>query len=397
MSRVAIVSAVRTPIGRYGGALKDAHPADLASLVICEAVTRAGVEPAQVDEVIMGHVLMNGETPNIARLGALKAGIPVEVPAYTLDRQCSSGLQAIVNGALLIQTGEADVVVAGGVESMSQAMHYTMDARWGAGLKNIQLNDHFYRLTVTTSCPDACGPIEGMIGTAERVAQEWGITRAEADAFALESQQKAGAAMRAGKFDEELIPVKVTGRRGEVTVVDRDEGPRPDTTMEGLAKLNPVQGGVVTAGNASTLNDAAAAVVLMSEDRAKSLGKEPLGYLKSWSAAGVHPHVMGVGPIPAVRKALHKAGMGIADMGLIELNEAFAVQALAVLRDLGVDDRSNVNVNGSGISLGHPVGATGARMLATLLYEMRRRDAEYGLETMCIGGGMGLAAVFERN
>lgn len=395
MTRVAIVSAVRTPIGRYGGALKDVHEADLAALVIGEAVKRAGVAPESIEEVIMGHCLVNGETPNVARLGSLKAGLPVEVPAYTLDRQCSSGLQAIVNGAVLIQAGDADVVVAGGVESMSRCEHYTLDARWGTRLGNITLLDRFPRLTITTSCPDACGPIEGMIGTAEKVAEEWGITREQADAFALESQRKAVAAMEAGRFNDEIIPVSVPGRRGAVTVVSQDEGPRADASLESLAKLSPVQGGIVTAGNASTLNDAAAAVVLVSEERAKELGLQPLGYLRSWSAAGVHPHVMGIGPVPAVRKALAKANLELSDMDLIELNEAFAVQALAVLKDLGITDHSNLNVNGSGISLGHPVGATGARMMATLLYEMKRRGARYGLETMCVGGGQGLAAIVE--
>jgi acetyl-CoA C-acetyltransferase len=397
MTRVAIVSAVRTPIGRYGGALKDVHEADLAALAICEAVNRAGIDPDMIEEVIMGHCLVNGETPNVARLGALKAGLPTEIPAYTLDRQCSSGLQAIVNGAVLIKSGEADVVVAGGVESMSRCEHYTLDARWGSRLGSITLHDRFPRLVITTSCPDACGPIEGMIGTAEKVAEERGITRQEADEFALRSQRNATAAMQAGKFNDEIVPVSVPGRRGEVTVVSQDEGPRADASLEALAKLNPVQGGIVTAGNASTLNDAAAAVVLMSDTRARELGVEPLGYLKSWAAAGVHPHVMGVGPVPAIKKALEKAGLTLEDMDLIELNEAFAVQALAVLKDLGITDFTNLNVNGSGISLGHPVGATGARMMATLLYEMKRRDARYGLETMCVGGGMGLAAVIERD
>jgi acetyl-CoA C-acetyltransferase len=302
-----------------------------------------------------------------------------------------------VNGALLIKSGEADVVVAGGVESMSRGDHYTLDARWGTRMGDITMHDRFTRLAVTTSCPDACGPIDGMIGTAEKVAEERGITREEADEFALRSQRNASAAMQAGKFDDEIIPVTVPGRRGQVNTISQDEGPRPDASLEALAKLPPVQGGVVTAGNASTLNDAAAAVVLMSDSRARELGVEPLGYLRSWAAAGVHPHVMGVGPVPAIRKALGKAALTLEDMDLIELNEAFAVQALAVLKDLGVTDFSKLNVNGSGISLGHPVGATGARMMATLLYEMKRRDARYGLETMCIGGGQGLAAVVERD
>lgn len=295
-----------------------------------------------------------------------------------------------------IQCREAEIVVAGGVESMSQAVHYTTDARWGAGLSNITLHDHFYRLAVTTSCPDACGSIEGMIGTAEKVAQEWGVTRESADIFALQSQQKATSAIQAGRFKEEIVPVKVTNKRRETKLVDTDEGPRADTSLEALAKLRPVQSGVVTAGNASTLNDGAAAVVLMTEDKARDLGKEPLGYLTAWSAAGVHPHVMGVGPVPAVRKALTKAGLTIHDIDLIEINEAFAVQAIAVLRELGIKNDQNVNVNGSGISLGHPVGATGARIMVTLLHEMKRRNSRYGINTMCVVGGMGLAAIVER-
>ncbi len=395
MNRIAIVTAVRTPIGKYGGSLKDVHPADLTAIVIRESVSRAGIDPTQIDEIIMGHVLINGETPNIARLGSLKAGMPKEVPAYTLDRQCSSGLQAIINGAMQIQCGDAEIVVAGGVESMSQAVHYTTDARWGAGVNNITLHDHFYRLAVTTSCPEACGPIDGMIGTAEKVAKEWGIGREDADAFALQSQQNAVAAIKAGKFKEEIVPVKVTKRR-ESVLIDTDEGPRADTSLEALAKLRAVQGGVVTAGNAATLNDAAASLVLMSESKAKALGKEPLGFLKAWSSAGVHPHIMGMGPVPAVSKALKKAGLSIGEIDLIEINEAFAVQAIAGLRDLGITSFKNVNVNGSGISLGHPLGATGARIMVTLLHEMKRRNVQYGVDTMCVGGGMGAAAIVER-
>jgi acetyl-CoA C-acetyltransferase len=397
MSKAVIVSAVRTPVGRYGGALKDVQAVDLAATAVKESLCRASVDPGDVDEVILGHILVNGETPNIARLASIKAGLPVEVPAYTLDRQCSSGLQAIINASLLIDTDNANVVVAGGVESMSNMEYYVLGARWGLRLGNGVFYDRWDRAMEVDNCNDVFGACAGMIGTAENVAEKFGISREEADEFAVRSHRNAIAAIESGRFADEIVPIEIPQRRGPALVFDRDEHPRADTTTEALSKLRPIlSDGIVTAGNASGMNDGAAACVVMSEDEAKRRGLEPLGRIVAWSAAGVHPHYMGIGPVQAVTKALEKANLTMDDMDLIELNEAFASQALAVLKELGVKDREKVNVNGSGVSLGHPVGATGARMMATLLHEMKRRYARYGLNTMCIGGGMGLAAVIER-
>ncbi|MBI3969286.1 MAG: acetyl-CoA C-acetyltransferase [Chloroflexi bacterium] len=397
MREVAIVSSVRTAVGRYGGGFRDLSPQALGEIVIREALKRANVRPEQVEEVIFGHVMVNGESPNVARLSALMADIPIEVPAYTLDRQCGSGLQAICNAALLIQTGEADVVVAGGTESMSNGEYYlTSAARWGLRMGPATLHDRFPRAVETVSCPEKFGPIGGMIHTAENLAEKYEISREEADRFALGSHQKAIAAIEAGRFVEEIVPVAVPQPKGEPKIVDRDEHPRADTSLASLAKLRPVLGKTVTAGNSSGMNDAAAAAVLMTPEKARELGIEPMGFLRQWSVAGCHPSIMGIGPVPAVRKLLDKSRLSLSDFGLIELNEAFAVQALAVLKGLEISDFSNVNVSGSGISIGHPVGATGARILATLIHEMKRRDVRYGLETMCIGGGMGIAAVIEK-
>ncbi|MCL5961164.1 MAG: acetyl-CoA C-acyltransferase, partial [Chloroflexi bacterium] len=369
---------------------------DLAALVIGEAVKRSKIDPASIEDVIFGHVLINGETPCIGRVAALKAGLPIEIPGYSLDRQCSSGLQAVINAALLIQTNNADVVVAGGVESMSNGEYYVTGARWGIRAGNQTFYDRFPRAGEVVSCPDIFGPVAGMIGTCENVVAEYNISREEADKFSVDSHQKAVAAIEAGRFKDEIVPVVIPQKKGNPLIIDRDEHPRADTTYEQLSKLKPVLGKTVTAGNASGMNDGAAACVLMSEEKAKELDVEPLAHLRAFAAAGVHPHYMGIGPVPAVRKCLQKAALTLQDMDLIELNEAFAGQALAVLQELGITDFSNVNVNGSGVSLGHPLGATGGRILATLLYEMRRRNARYGLETMCIGGGQGLAAIFER-
>lgn len=395
MPKAVIVSAVRTPIGRYGGALRDVSAVDMTALVVREAIGRAAVDPTLVDEVIMGHVLVNGETPNVARLGWLTAGFPIEVPAYTLDRQCSSGLQAILNASMTIEAGQAEVVVAGGVESMSNGEYYVVGARWGLRMGSTQFLDRFDRQMITVSAPDACGPVSGMIGTAENIAKKHGITREMQDKFALRSQRAAIEAIEAGKFDEEIVPVSVPQKKGPPLQVRRDEHPRADATLESLGALRPIQGGTVTAGNASGMNDGAAACVLMSEERALAAGKQILGRIVSWAAAGVHPHYMGLGPVPAVRKALQKADLRLDQIDLIEINEAFSVQALGVLRELEVSDFERVNVNGSGVSLGHPIGATGARMMVTLLHEMKRRRARYGLNTMCIGGGQGLAAIVE--
>lgn len=395
MPEAVIVSAVRTPVGRYGGALKDVSAQDLAALVLGEAVKRAGIDPGLVEEVIMGHVLVNGEAPNIARLGALKAGLPMETPAYTLDRQCGSGLQAIVNAYCLIKAGESEVVLAGGVESMSNCEFYVTGARWGIRLGTRQFYDRFQRTVDMVSCPDVFGPISGMIETAENVAEKCNITREDQDVFAVRSHEKACGAIQDGRFKKEIVPVEVKGKKKTV-FVDTDEHPRPEITLEALSKLKPVQGKTVTAGNASGMNDGAAACLIMSEEKALKLGLEPMGYIKGFAAGAVHPAYMGLGPVPAVKKLLSRTGVNLGDIDLIELNEAFASQALGVIRELGIKNTDNINVNGSGISLGHPLGATGARIMATLLYEMERRDARFGLETMCIGGGQGLAAIVER-
>lgn len=400
MAQAVVVSAVRTPVGRFGGALRDVKASTLASVAVRAAVERCGLDPGDVDEVIMGHVLANGENPNVARLAWLQAGFPVEVPAYTLDRQCGSGLQAIVNGALLIRSGQAEVVLAGGVESESNAEFYTVDGRWGRKLGNSQLYDRISRSAYTVSCPEVFpatpGATPGMMHTSEKLAEMYGITREAADGFALRSHQNAVAAIDGGKFRDEIVPVPVNQPRRAPRLVDTDEGPRRDTSLETLAALPVLVGRIHTAGNSSTINDGAAACVLMSESRASRMGLEPLGYFVGAAATGVDPTIMGIGPAPAVRKLLERTGRTMEEIDLVELNEAFAAQALAVLRELGLADLGRVNVNGSGISLGHPLGATGARILVTLLHEMRRRGARLGLETMCTGGGQGLAALWAR-
>ena len=367
----------------------------MAGLVLKEAVGRAGLDPSQVDEVIMRHVLVNGEAPNVLRQAALLAGLPIETPAYCVERQCGSGLQAICDAMMQIQTGQARIVVAGGVESMSNMEYYVTGARWGLRLNSVPFYDRWERSTETMSTY-LFGRIPGMLVTAENVATKCGITRETQDEFALRSHRNACAAIEAGKFKDEIVPVEIPQKKGPALVFDRDEHPRPDTTLESLAKLKPVVGATVTAGNSSGMNDGAAACVMMSAKTAEKLGLEPMGYLRAWTAAAVHPGYMGLGPVPAVKKLLEKTALSLADIDLIELNEAFAAQALGVLKELGITDFGNVNVNGSGIALGHPVGATGARIMATLLYEMKRRGARYGLETMCIGGGQGMAALVER-
>ncbi|MBI4504682.1 MAG: acetyl-CoA C-acetyltransferase [Chloroflexi bacterium] len=394
---VVITGACRTPVGRYGGTLRDLPAQQLGELVIRETLRRSNVAPERVDEVIFGHVLVNGESPNVARLAALRADLPLEVPAYTIDRQCSSGLQAICNAALLVETGAAEIVVAGGVESMSTMEYYVVGARWGLRLGNTELYDRWTRGVETVSCPEKFGPIGGMIHTGENVAKKFGITREESDIFALRSHRNACDAIATCRFSDEIVPVALPQKRGDPVVFERDEHPRCDTTLEQLAKLPPLlgPGNLVTAGNAAGMNDAAAACVVTTPERARELGAQPQARLIAWSAAGCDPAIMGIGPLPAVKKVMAKTGLTLDDMGLIELNEAFAAQALAVLKELGIGDLSRVNVNGSGISIGHPVGATGARIAVTLVHEMRRREVRYGLETMCVGGGMGMAAIWE--
>jgi acetyl-CoA C-acetyltransferase len=398
MRGVAIVSPVRTAVGNFGGGLRDISAAELASTVISAALERSGIDPALVDDVILGHGYPSGENPAIGRLAGLKAGLPIEVPGYQLDRRCSSGLQAILNASMLVQTDNADVVIAGGVESMSGAEFYNNESRWGARFGSVTFHDRLARARVTIAPEERFGPIPGgMVETAENLAKQYEIPRQEQDEFALRSHQRAVAARDSGKFDAEIVPVSIPQRRGDPKIFDTDEGPRGDTTMDVLGRLRPVmQDGCVTAGNASSQNDAASVCLVVAEDKLEELGLTPMGYLKGWAVTGCHPAYMGIGPVPAVTKLMNKVGMSLDDMDLIELNEAFAAQVLSVLREWKLSDEDKLNVNGSGISLGHPIAATGARILTTLLHEMERRDSQWGLETMCVGGGQGVAAVFER-
>jgi len=400
MRRAAIVSPLRTPIGAYGGALRTVPVGELGAIVARAIVQRTQLDPALIEDVIFAHGYANGETPCTGRWVAMQAGFPIEVAGLQVDRRCGSGVQAIATAAMMVQTGVADVVMAGGVESMSNVEHYTTDIRWGKRAGSVTLHDRLERGRIRSQPEERFGPISGMIETAENLARDYRITREQADAFAMRSQRRAAAAWADGKFGEEVVPVDVPGRKGETTRVDHDEGVRPDTDMQSLAKLKPImKDGIVTAGNASQQNDAAAACLVVAEDKLASLGLQPLAFLNGWAVAGCEPSRMGIGPVPAVAKLFQRTGMRLDQMDLIELNEAFACQALAVVQGWGssmneLEDR--LNVNGSGISLGHPVGATGVRILTTMLNEMQRRGARYGLETMCIGGGQGIAAIFER-
>jgi len=397
MHEVAIVSPVRTAVGNFGGGLKDIPAAELGATVIKAVLEQTGLEPDKIDEVILGHGYPSGEEPAIGRLCALKAGLPIEVPGYQLDRRCSSGLQSILNACMMVQTGNADVVLAGGVESMSRVEFYTTDMRGGSRLGSVTLHDRLTRARATASPEERFGVISGMIETAENLAERHQISREDQDAYALHSHQRAVAAVESGKFAEEIVPVLVPQRRGEPIRFQVDEGPRKDTSLEALARLRPITaGGTVTAGNASAQNDAASVCLVVAGDQLDALGLKPMAFLRGWAVAGVHPAYMGIGPVPAVEKAFTRAGLTWGDIDLIELNEAFAAQVLAVLKEWKLDNWDKLNVNGSGISLGHPIAATGARILTTLLHEMQRRDARYGLETMCVGGGQGVAAIFER-
>ncbi len=397
MREVAIVSPVRTAVGSFGGSLRDVSAADLGSIVIKETLGRGGVDAAQVDDVILGHGYPSGENPAVGRLSALKAGLPIEVPGYQLDRRCSSGLQAILNAAMMVQTGNADVVIAGGVESMSNAEFYVNESRWGARFGSVTLHDRLARARETISPEDRFGYISGMIETAENLAKQYEISREEQDEYALRSHQRAVAASQGGFFKKEVAPVPVPQRRGDPIEFESDEGPRGDTSLDALGRLRPVmKDGTVTPGNASSQNDAASVCLVVAGDKVEELGLKPMGYLKGWAVTGCHPAYMGIGPVSAVAKVMSKAGMSLEDMDLIELNEAFAAQVLVVLREWKLANEDKLNVNGSGISLGHPIAATGARILTTLLHEMERRDVQFGLETMCVGGGQGVAAVFER-
>jgi acetyl-CoA C-acetyltransferase len=389
--KIVLAGACRTAIGKMGGALSTVSAKDLGAIVIKEALNRAGVKPQDVDEVIMGCVIQAGLGQNVARQASLAAGLPVEVPALTLNVVCGSGLKSVNTAAALIMAGEADIVVAGGTENMSLAPFALPKARFGYRMGNNTLVDTM----VNDGLWDAINDYHMGI-TAENVAEQWHLTREELDEFAACSQQKCEKAMAEGKFKDEIVPVEVKTKKGSV-IVDTDEGPRPGTTMEGLAKLKPAfkQGGVVTAGNASGINDGAAAIVVMSEDKAKELGVKPMAYWVAGALGGVDPKIMGVGPVAATKKVLAKTGLTIDDMDLIEANEAFAAQSVAVGKELNFD-LDKLNVNGGAIALGHPVGASGCRILVTLLYEMQRRNSHRGLATLCIGGGMGCATIVER-
>ena len=397
MREVAIVSPVRTPVGGFGGSLRGVSAAELASIVIQESLSRAGLEADKVDDVILGHGYPSGENPAIGRLAGLKAGLPIEVPGYQLDRRCSSGLQAILNASMLVQTENADVVIAGGVESMSNAEFYTNETRWGARFGSVTMHDRLNRARETMSPDERFGYISGMIETAENLAKQYEITREEQDEYSLRSHQRAVAASEGGIFADQIVAVPVPQRRGDPVPFAKDEGPRADTSMEVLGRLRPMtRDGSVTAGNASSQNDAASVCLVVASDKLEEFGLKAMGYLRGWAVTGCHPAYMGIGPVGAVSKVMSKVGLSLDDMDLIELNEAFAAQVLSVLREWKLPNEDKLNVNGSGISLGHPIAATGARILTTLLHEMERRDAQFGLETMCVGGGQGVAAVFER-
>ncbi|AGX03368.1 acetyl-CoA acetyltransferase [Bacillus sp. NRRL B-14911] len=390
MRTVVIVSAARSPVGTFGGAFKDLLPTDLAVPVIKETVKRSGLENHEIDEVILGHCIQRTDQPNTARTAALLAGLPDETSGFTVQRQCASGMQAVISAALQIQAGISDIVVAGGVEAMSSSPYLLKDHRWGARMQHGKITDSVWEILED--------PIHHiMMGeTAENLAELHGITREEQDEMALLSHQRALNAIEKGYFEEEIVPVTVKHRKGE-TVVSRDENPRLDLTAAKLAGLKPVfrENGTVTAGNASSLNDGAAALVLMSEETAMAKGLTPLARIAGFSVSGVDPKIMGRGPVPAVRKGLQQTGWSLEDADLIEVNEAFAAQYLAVEKELGLD-RSKVNVNGSGISLGHPIGCTGARLIVSLVHELKRRELKKGIASLCVGGGMGASVFIER-
>ena len=401
MRDAVICEPVRTPVGRFGGVYKDVPATKLAATVIQELLKRTGVPGEKVDDVLLGQCYPNGEAPAIGRVAALDAGLPVEVPGFQLDRRCGSGLQCVIDACMQVQTGAADVVIAGGAESMSQTEHYSTHVRWGVKSGGTALEDRLARARVTAGGEHYPVP-GGMLETAENLRREYAIPRQEQDELAVRSHLKAVAAHDDGLFADELVPIEIRDRKGNVTVIDRDEHPRPGTTVESLAELKPVMArndpdATVTAGNASGQNDGASVCLVTTREQAAAYGLQPLGKLVAWAVAGVPPRTMGIGPVPSTAKAFKRSGLSFKDIDLIELNEAFAAQVLAVLREWDLPDGlERVNVNGSGISLGHPVGATGCRILTTLLREMRRRESRYGLETMCIGGGQGLTAIFER-
>jgi len=392
MREVVIASAARTPIGSYGGTLKDSTAVALGAVAVKEAIKRAGIAPEMVDEVVLGCVLQAGQGQNVARQVSMAAGIPQEVPSMTINKVCGSGLRTVGLAAQMIKAGDADIVVCGGTESMSNTPYAIPSARWGARMNDQKMVD----LMVNDGLWDVFNNYH-MGVTAENIVEQWGLTREEQDEFAMNSQLKAEAAIKAGKFKDEIVPVEIPQRKGDPIVFDTDEYPKFGASMEKMAKLRPAfkrDGGSVTAANASGINDSAAALVVMSKEKAEELGITPLCTIKAYASAGVDPKIMGTGPIPSSRKALEKAGLKMSDMDLIEANEAFAAQSLAVGKDLEFDPEK-LNVNGGAIALGHPIGASGARILITLLYEMKKRGSKYGLATLCIGGGQGTAMIVE--
>lgn len=397
MRRAAIVSPLRTAVGKFQGALSSMTAGEIGGVIIKELVERTKIDPERIDDVTFAHGYPNGEAPCIARWSLLQAGLPIGIPGVSMDRRCGSGLQAVIDAAMRIQTGAADVVIAGGCESMSNVEYYSTDMRNGARAGSVTMHDRLARGRVMSQPIERFGVISGMIETADNLARDYQISREEADEYAVMSHQRATKAWAENRFADELVPVSVKQRKGDPVIFAHDEGYRPDATMESLGKLRAIEkDGVVTAGNASQQNDAGAACLVVAEDKLEELGLEPIGWFHSWAAAGCEPSRMGIGPVPAVERLFARTGLGWSDIDLVELNEAFAPQVLAVLKGWKWDDRDKLNVNGGGISLGHPIGATGGRILANLLHEMQRREVRYGLETMCIGGGQGIAAVFER-
>ncbi len=393
MNKVAIVSAKRTAVGKFGGSLKDINPGELGSIVLKDILTQAGIGKDEVDEVILGNVLSAGHGQNVARQAAIKAGIPNEVPSYCVNKVCGSGLKSVILGAQAIMLGDADVVITGGMESMSMAPYALKKTRWGAKMGNDEIVD----LMIYDGIWDIFNDYH-MGNTAENIAEKFGITREEQDELSEKSQNKAETAIKAGKFKDEIVPVEIPQRKGDPIIFDTDEFPRFGTTKDILAKLRPAfkKDGTVTAGNASGINDGAACILLMSEEKAKEKGLESIATIKSYGFSGVAPELMGTGPIRASQIALERANLSVDDLDLIEANEAFAAQAIAVNKKLGLDlDR--VNVNGGAIALGHPIGASGARILVTLLHELQKRDDTYGLATLCIGGGQGISLIVERS
>jgi len=396
-SHACIVSPLRTPIGKFGGSLSSIPAADLAAHVMRAVLEKSGLPQERIDEVIVSQSYQSSEAPCIGRYAAGVAGLPDEVPGYTVDRRCGSGLQAVIDASMQVQTGNADAILVTGVESMSNIEYYSTNMRWGARLGDVKLHDRLDRGRANSQPVSRYGESSGAAESTEMIVREYGITREESDRWAVRSHQRATKAWNEGRFKDEVVPVPVPQKKGEPKQFARDEGIREEADYEAMSALRPLlKGGTVTAGNASQQNDAAAGCLVVSERYVKEFKLEPMARLVGWAGAAVHPMRFGLGPVPAVAKLMQRTGLSLADMDLIEVNEAFAGQLLCCLREWKLENDERVNVNGSGISLGHPIGATGVRILASMLHEMKRRKARYALETMCIGGGQGLAAVFER-